>query len=247
MIRYLVFLVLLAGASHAHAQYAECDPLNSDYIYTVYDAGLDYPSLEAICTSVPKPIPINNCGQIGAAFVTYSDATLLSDGTFQAFAASEDLSKYSATSSVQITTTVTGQNGQKTTQGGYNLHGYVMVHMPLTVNTSLTGDITIASSHELNWPGCDGYGIIIQTSTLLHLAQTNYIFNGMEGSECVYDVYCPNGNAYKPCVLQVPRVVVDGPPVNVCQNYLHDHRLVVDGVCLPVGKAELASTPVDCH
>jgi hypothetical protein len=30
-------------------------------------------------------------------------------------------------------------------------------------------------------------------------------------------------------------------------NYLNDHRLVIDGKCFPVGKAELAEMAIDCN
>jgi hypothetical protein len=83
-------------------------------------------------------------------------------------------------------------------------------------------------------------------------ADANYIYNGNEGSECLCMLYCPNGNTAATCGIQVPNILVEGPPVNVCRNYLHDHRLVWTNsngtkTCFPIGKAELASTPINCN
>lgn len=107
---------------------------------------------------------------------------------------------------------------------------------------------------DTSWQGSWSAGVICSmaggiwgTGGMIKIATTNYIFNDMIGPECLYIVYCQNGNTHSSCALQVPNVAVDGPPVNVCKNYLHDHRIVIDGVCFPVGKAELANFPVDCN
>lgn len=82
----------------------------------------------------------------------------------------------------------------------------------------------------------------------LAIAVTNYIHNGNEGSECIYDLYCPNGNTEATCPAGNP-VYVDSTQ-NQCLNYLHDYRLKVTifgtVTCFPVGKAELANYAVNC-
>lgn len=94
----LLFLCLFSSLA-ARAQFGECDPLNVGWVETSADGWGE--TLDTICSSgPPKALPINNCDEIGNAFITYSDATILSDGTIQAFAVSEDLSKYRATSDV---------------------------------------------------------------------------------------------------------------------------------------------------
>jgi RHS repeat-associated protein len=82
---------------------------------------------------------------------------------------------------------------------------------------------------------------------MIRIATSNYIFNGMHGNECEYMLFCPNGNTQSTCGAQAPAVLMEGPPVNPCRNYLHDSRLVVNGKCVPVGSAQLSSLPVDCN
>jgi hypothetical protein len=153
----MLVLLLLGSAGHAFAQWGQCDPLNREHFQT-YDS-LDYPTLDSICAYPPQPQPVNNCGLLGTAFVTYSDVTVMDDGTVEAFASSEDLSQYSATADVQMDTTVTMPDGSTLYGGGWSPHGFVMVSIPFPVDTP--GTISIDSFHELNWPGCDGYGTIV--------------------------------------------------------------------------------------
>jgi hypothetical protein len=95
---------------------------------------------------------------------------------------------------------------------------------------------------------CNLAGAIFETSgtSLIGYAWGNYIFNGMDGSQCYYMLYCPNGNTTATCGKQVPGVYVPGPPANTCLNYSNDLRLTVNGQCFPMGKAALSSKAINC-
>lgn len=84
-------------------------------------------------------------------------------------------------------------------------------------------------------------------SIIIGARTSNYILNGMQGNQCEYILYCPNGNTHSTCGVQVPTIYAAGPPVNACTNYLHDTRIVVNGQCFPVGIAVMAANPVDCN
>lgn len=101
------------------------------------------------------------------------------------------------------------------------------------------------------WQGeamCSSAGLLVTVggNSLIGLAWGNYIFNGMEGTQCDYMLYCPNGNTASTCGKQVPEILVDGPPANTCRNYLNDLRLTFEGKCFSIGKAALSSTPINC-
>jgi hypothetical protein len=68
----------------------------------------------------------------------------------------------------------------------------------------------------------------------------------MEGNECEYNLYCPNGNTNSTCGKQIPTIYAEGPPVNNCRNYLWDYRLYLLGTCSVVGKAYMADTAAPC-
>jgi hypothetical protein len=192
----MIILLLFVSAGHAFAQWGQCDPLNRTWFQT-YDS-LDYPTIDSICAYPPQPQPVNNCGLLGAAFVTYSDVTVMDDGTIAAFASSQDLSQYSATADVQMDTTVTMPDGSTLYKGGWSPHGFVMVNIPLSIGAANSGDVyTISSSHELNWPGCDGYGTIVSTSAVFSI-RNNYgtldgWFDAQGKRNCSYVPACSNG------------------------------------------------------
>lgn len=197
MIKLAMFVLFFMGSvGHAHAQWGQCDPLNRAWFQT-YDS-VDYPTIDSICAYPPQPTPVNDCGSLGAAFVTYSDVTVMDDGTIEVFASSQDLSQYSATADVQMSTTVTMPDGSTLSGGGWSPKGFVMVNIPLSIATANSGDVfTISSSHELNWPGCDGYGTIVSTGVLLSLRNNYGTIDGWFDSQgkrtCSYVPACSNG------------------------------------------------------
>jgi hypothetical protein len=96
--------------------------------------------------------------------------------------------------------------------------------------------------------GSLGYGYASIVLSPIGEAVTNYIFTDMEGTECVYYLYCPNGNTAASCPAANP-VYVDSTE-NKCQNYLYDYRLkfVIKGenYWFPIGKAHMSNKPKDC-
>jgi hypothetical protein len=142
---------------------------------------------------------------------------------------------------------ITMPDNSTLTSGDWSRHGYVMVHVPIPLDTSnSSGMVHVVSSHELNWPGCDGYGTILQTEGFIRMATSNYANAGMEKGQCLYLLSCPNGNLKSTYGSQVPAILVDPPPQNTCTPYLRDSRLVVDGKCFPIGKAFLVFNPTAC-
>jgi hypothetical protein len=163
----LFFAVCFSFVTVSHAQWGECDPLNVNYIdQNIQEYG---PTIASFCPGPIKPVPNNNCGLLGTAFITYTDATQLADGSIQVFAASEDLSGMAAKSYVQMTTTISDPNGQQQSITGHASNGYTMVHLPLPLDSNNTGQFTLNSSHELNWGGCDGFGTIVHTTEYIDI------------------------------------------------------------------------------
>ncbi len=153
------------------------------------------------------------------------------DGTIQAFAASQDLSEYSATASVQTSTTVTMPNGSQLSGGNSTRAGYAMAHLSIPVDTSQESEVfTIDSRHELGWAGCDGYGTILLTSLQFKVATTKSetncndsstnTTNGAGGVYCGLKTYCTPQSTPPIChpsyVYQQP-TMVGGTPT--CQSY----------------------------
>lgn len=170
-VRYFLLMacfVFFLFPIHAHAQFGQCDPLNTNYIFK-FDSGAYYPTLDTICHQPIVSIPVD-CNSLGASFVDYSDVTMLSDGTFQAFSVGEDFG--SSNGAVNITGTVTMPNGQVISYGGYGLHSYAQGHIQIPLDETNVGDVTINGRHELNWPKCDGFGQIYLTSVTFKLGVT---------------------------------------------------------------------------
>jgi RHS repeat-associated protein len=80
----------------------------------------------------------------------------------------------------------------------------------------------------------------------LRIGTTNYIFNGMEGNACRYDLFCPNGNTAATCKMS-PVYYVPEPGGAQCMNYAQSNNLVVNGVCTEVGTASMSNTPINCN
>jgi hypothetical protein len=85
-------------------------------------------------------------------------------------------------------------------------------------------------------------------SGLFRIADTNFIFNGTSGSNCVYNMFCPNGNTAATCNKIVTELYIPGSGgISECKNYLHTHDLVIDGVCTYVGTADLGNAAINCN
>lgn len=108
------------------------------------------------------------------------------------------------------------------------------------VNMNFSWGTEIVCSTFGTWVSAGGSGLVGERTS-------NYIYNGMNGNVCEYNLYCPNGNTNSTCGAQVPNVGALGPPINICKNYLWDHRLVFAGRCFPIGKAEMSSVPINCN
>lgn len=52
------------------------------------------------------------------------------------------------------------------------MKGYVMGHAGFAFDPTNIGDMLISSKHEINWPECDGYGIILLTSATIRIGAT---------------------------------------------------------------------------
>ena len=84
-----------------------------------------------------------------------------------------------------------------------------------------------------NNPVQEGGGPLIK----VRIATSNYVFNGMEGKDCRYDLFCPNGNTAASCKL-TPVYYVPGPGgASECMNYMQSYNLVVNDVCIEAGPA----------
>jgi len=109
------------------------------------------------------------------------------------------------------------------------------------------------------WPGGGGsvgptppffsdVGVFSLTGGLAYIgvriARTNLIFNGVEGSNCIYYEYCPNGNTAASC--PVSRATVPGN-YRTCLNYLWSFFLVVNGRCFPVAISAQSNIPISCN
>jgi hypothetical protein len=82
----------------------------------------------------------------------------------------------------------------------------------------------------------------------MYHANANYQYQNVVGSECMYNLACPNGNAAASCGAQVPTLHWPFPgPNGVCTTYLHDKRFVVGGRCNFIGDATPASVPINCN
>jgi hypothetical protein len=170
---------------------------------------------------------------LGTQFITYSDAALLDDGSVDVFAASQDLSQYSAVADVQMSTTITMPDGSISLLGDSSRSGYVMVHQSVPAAAFAQGGIVeVDSQHELNWPGCDGYGTILLSSLQFEVATTKTATdwsNGKTDTVTTSDgkVYCAQTNWCTPettppaCgpsfVLQSP--VIAGAPASCSDFY----------------------------
>jgi hypothetical protein len=114
------------------------------------------------------------------------------------------------------------------------------------------GDFTIESLHD---GYCPNYSMQLgQVGTIIvsraAIAITNYILTDFEAGQCVYYLYCPNGNASATCPGNNPVYV--NAAQSPCKNYLFDARLRVvilgTGVttCVPVGFAKLSDIAIPC-
>ena len=83
---------------------------------------------------------------------------------------------------------------------------------------------------------------------VFRIADTDYIYNGNSGGDCIYDLYCPNGNTAATCnKFPVETYIPGSGGLAECKNYLHTHDLVIDGVCTYVGTADMATFAIDCN
>ena len=82
----------------------------------------------------------------------------------------------------------------------------------------------------------------------LAIASTNYILNGLQGSECVYYLYCPNGNTAVTCPSGNP-LYADATQ-NTCLNYLWDQRIRLNyngtNHCFPIGSGAMSNVAHNC-
>lgn len=92
------------------------------------------------------------------------------------------------------------------------------------------------------------FGSVVSSPITIAIAVTNYIFTDMEGLECAYYLYCPNGNTSATCPAPNP-VLVDSTQ-NVCKSYLFDERIRVKAFghqwCTPVGRAFITTVAHNC-
>ncbi len=153
---------------------------------------------------------------------------------------------------ISVKTTLTSPNGRTEIEygfadgAGYKQPYIARAEASLVIDFNDLGNYIVESHHTSSCPVEDfGFSSI---DIGIAIAITNYIYNGLEGGSCRYDLFCPNGNASATCPANNPVYVT--PSQNVCRNYLHDFRLktTIRGriVCFPVGKAELAGFPVNC-
>lgn len=161
-----------------------------------------------------------------------------------------------------VTTTLTSPSGTTVTGSGSNgtCSNYNFQCARADVWMSLLdengdieeGDFTIESLHD---GYCPNYSMQLgQVGTIIvsraAIAVTNYILTDFEAGQCVYYLYCPNGNASATCPGSNPVYV--NAAQNPCRNYLFDARLRVvilgTGVttCFPVGIAKLSNFAVPC-
>lgn len=110
-------------------------------------------------------------------------------------------------------------------------------------SSTSSGIVTISSSHELNWPGCDGYGTVVLTSALFRIADTYWagpplVVNGL----CHYTLLaCSTGTPT--CTSSVGVLFSMG-----CPSYIKARSVVIGGVCLPGVTVETqASGPGPCN
>ena len=112
-------------------------------------------------------------------------------------------------------------------------------------SSSFTSGATADLGFSLHSCLPDCTGILVSSSISIRIADSNYIFNGMKGSSCQYNLFCPNGNTTATCNIEP--IFAAGPPTNTCQNYLHNHNLVVNKKCFFVGKAEMSNLAMNCN
>ena len=146
-----------------------------------------------------------------------------------------------------VSTTLTSPSGRTASGTSSTSASYARmdVSLPWDFETGETGDFTTSTTHSMTCPYINGtVGTTTSVIGGISIAVTNYIHNG----GCVYNLYCPNGNASATCPADNPVYV--NPSQNVCRNYLHDFRLkfTIRGsvTCFPVGKAELADFAINC-
>ncbi len=94
---------------------------------------------------------------------------------------------------------------------------------------------------------CSCVGKLYNTSysSLLRIGTSNYIYNGNSGSECTYDLFCPNGNVAASCKIS-PLYYLPADGVSSCLNYLQTYNLVVGGVCTEIGTATMSNAAINC-
>lgn len=154
---------------------------------------------------------------------------------------------------VKVVTTLRSPNGRSFTRTNSVYYTWsqgsnfaARAEPTLTVDENDVGDYTLSSTFSSACP-VTPLGTA-SMSIRIAIAVTNYIFNGLEGGYCRYDLWCPNGNASATCPSSNP--VYANPIQNICRNYLHDYRLktTIAGVvlCTAVGKAELANFALPC-
>lgn len=179
---------------------------------------------------------------------TYSDSWV--DDSGSGIIVSAGVTDGSYTHSYVVDTTVTSPNG-RSAFGSRRYTGYARANATLAWDWADPGDYFTESEHSARCPGDDLNYYSIGTTSMsirIAIAITNYIFNGLEGGYCRYDLWCPNGNASATCPASNP--VYASPSQNICRNYLHDYRLktTIGGsvFCSAVGKANLANFALPC-
>lgn len=109
-------------------------------------------------------------------------------------------------------------------------------------------DYKFSSIAEIICSAVGTFYYLAEPDVFLRWAITNYIWTDTEGTECLYYLWCPNGNSAATCPADNP-VYVDSTQ-NQCESYLQDYRLRVtilgSSTCFPVGKAELNNKAKNC-
>lgn len=235
-------LFLFVIVPSAHAQWAQCDPLNHWAVDSWSGMGT---SLDDICTNPPEPMPAPVCQYQDLMFVTYSDVAVLADGSVQSFSSTQDLSQYSATAYVQQWGTISLPDGSTQYVGGWSDNGFVLDHQALSLSSFANGgDGSINVIHEMSWPGCE-YGAAATTAIGLRIGVSNFQFQSITGGQCSYPLSCPNGNENASCNAGT---FYKAPPC--ASDFISNTWIVVtkgsSKACYGVGAAVESNTPRNC-
>jgi hypothetical protein len=114
-----------------------------------------------------------------------------------------------------------------------------------TISNLLSGISFNVSGSVKTSCSCVGNLYTTSYSSLLRIGTSNYIYNGNSGSECTYDLFCPNGNMAASCKIS-PLYYLPADGVSSCLNYLQTYNLVVGGVCTEIGTATMSNAAINC-